>query len=259
MPLLHTGAGGQLARDLMLWYNKAVYNAAECQKEGKNVKKYRLILNLLTALPLAAALAALIFLPDEIPVHFGMDNLADRWGSKYEVFIFPVLVLLARLTMAGLTRLAVSTDKDNESARPVMEVATLCVLAIFDAMSLYFIWAGFVVEESLNELPIGIWQLMTAGAGAMFIPSGLAMQKAPRNGLYGFRTKWSLMNDEVWRLSQRFAGRAMAAAGAVIVLLALLLPGAWSALAAAFIIVAVLTAGCFYAKRTYFRLRGFDD
>lgn len=245
--------------DLMLWYNKAVYNAAECQKEGKNVKKYRLILNLLTALPLAAALAALIFLPDEIPVHFGMDNLADRWGSKYEVFIFPVLVLLARLTMAGLTRLALSIEKDNESTRPVMEVATLCMLALFDVMSLYFIWAGFVVEESLNELPIGIWQLMTAGVGAMFIPSGLAMQKAPRNGLYGFRTKWSLMNDEVWRLSQRFAGRAMAAAGAVIVLLALLLPGAWSALAAAFIIVAVLTAGCIYAKRTYFRLRGFDD
>ena len=100
---------------------------------------------------------------------------------------------------------------------------------------------------------------MTAGVGAMFIPSGLAMQKAPRNGLYGFRTKWSLMNDEVWRLSQRFAGRAMAAAGAVIVLLALLLPGAWSALAAALIIAAVLTAGCTYAKRTYFRLRGFDD
>lgn len=51
----------------------------------------------------------------------------------------------------------------------------------------------------------------------------------------------------------------MAAAGAVIVLLALLLPGAWSALAAAFTIAAVLTAGCTYAKRTYFRLRGFDD
>ena len=58
-------------------------------KKVEGVKRYRLILNLLTALPLAAALAALIFLPDEIPVHFGMDNLADRWGSKVRGVYLP--------------------------------------------------------------------------------------------------------------------------------------------------------------------------
>ena len=66
-------------------------------KKGEGVKRYRLILNLLTALPLAAALAALIFLPDEIPVHFGMDNLADRWGSKYEML--PAAPLLAAVNV----------------------------------------------------------------------------------------------------------------------------------------------------------------
>ena len=93
--------------------------------------------------------------------------------------------------------------------------------------------------------------------GAFFIPLGLAMPKAGRNSAVGFRCKWSMMNDEVWALSQRFAGRAMAASGALTIVCAAVLPGAWSAAAAAVILAVMAIADNAYAKRTYFKLRGF--
>lgn len=45
-------------------------------------------------LPLAATLIALPLLPDQIPAHYGADNQVDRWGSKYESLIFPLLTIL---------------------------------------------------------------------------------------------------------------------------------------------------------------------
>ena len=38
-------------------------------------------------------LTALLFLPDSIPVHYNAAGAADRWGSKYEMLIFPGLLL----------------------------------------------------------------------------------------------------------------------------------------------------------------------
>ena len=222
------------------------------------MKRLRLCMNLLTVLPFAAVLAATCFLPDEVPAHFGFGGEADRYGSKYELFILAAIVLLARLMMAGLTRLAVSAEKDGET-RAVMDVVSLCLVAFFDLLTLYFIWVAAAAPENINDMPLGIWQLTMGALGIMFVPMGLAMPRFKRSSVSGFRTKWSMMNDEVWALSQRFAGRSMVIAGAAILICAVLLPGAWSAAAAAAVLVVMLIADCRYAKKTYFRLRGFED
>lgn len=45
-------------------------------------------------LPLVASIVALLFLPNLIPAHYNIDNKVDRWGSKYEILIFPVVTIL---------------------------------------------------------------------------------------------------------------------------------------------------------------------
>ncbi len=220
------------------------------------MKKLKLAIDLLCALSVAAALAAIAFLPDEVPAHYGLGGEVDRYGSKYEMLIFPALNLAARLAMAGLTRLAATVEKDDMTG-PVMRFVTALMLMFFLLMQLYFFYAAAVDAQNLNDLPLGVWQLQMGAMGAFFIPLGLAMPKAGRNSAVGFRCKWSMMNDEVWALSQRFAGRAMAASGALTIVCAAVLPGAWSAAAAAVILAVMAIADNAYAKRTYFKLRGF--
>ena len=222
------------------------------------MKKSRIVSDALCALSLAAAIAAIAFLPDEIPVHFGFSGEADRYGSPREMLIFPALILAARLLMAGLTRFSASVEKDD-AAGPVMRRVTAIVLAFFLALQLYFTLAAAADVQNLNELPVDVWQLTVGGTGLVFIPVGASMPKLKRNAAAGFRTKWSMMNDEVWALSQRFAGRSMVICGALVFILALLLPGAWSAAAAAVIFIVMIAADCRYARSTYFRLRGFED
>ena len=45
-------------------------------------------------LPLIVSIVALIFLPDLIPAHYNIKNEIDRWGSKYEILIILIIIIL---------------------------------------------------------------------------------------------------------------------------------------------------------------------
>ena len=45
-------------------------------------------------LPLVISIVALTFLPDLIPAHYNIKNEIDRWGSKYEILIIPIIIIL---------------------------------------------------------------------------------------------------------------------------------------------------------------------
>lgn len=48
-------------------------------------------------IPLAVTCCVLQFMPDTIPMHHDMAGNTDRWGSKAESLVFPVLILFAAL------------------------------------------------------------------------------------------------------------------------------------------------------------------
>ena len=48
----------------------------------------------LTLLPMFITAVALKFMPDKVPMHYNMSGEIDRWGSKYENFIFPCIIIV---------------------------------------------------------------------------------------------------------------------------------------------------------------------
>lgn len=64
------------------------------------------------------------------------------------------------------------------------------------------------------------------GAGVIAIVSiPLILKVVPRNSLYGFRTRSTLSNDEVWFRANHFAGWALLVAAAVSAILLIVIPG----------------------------------
>lgn len=57
------------------------------------MKMQKKIFHILMFLPVPVTLISLVFLPDQIPAHYGSDNLVTRWGSKYETLLFPLACL----------------------------------------------------------------------------------------------------------------------------------------------------------------------
>ena len=73
------------------------------------MKKWLLIL--LTFLPLILILLVFSHLPNQIPAHYNFAGEVTRYGSKYELFIFPLLALLLSAFLAFMTRL--EKEKNN--------------------------------------------------------------------------------------------------------------------------------------------------
>lgn len=132
------------------------------------MKKLKLTADVLVALAFVFALAAIAFLPDKVPMHFNAVGEADRYGSRFEVLLLAGFVLLARLMMAGLTKLALSIQKDEEAlTRKIMAVTTVLVVAFFVVLELYFIYAAAKVQN-LGDMPVGTWPL-TLGAAVVIL------------------------------------------------------------------------------------------
>lgn len=55
------------------------------------------ILWFFTLLPSFITVIAIKYLPNQIPAHYDIAGNIDRWGSKYEKFIFPVIIILLTL------------------------------------------------------------------------------------------------------------------------------------------------------------------
>ena len=80
-------------------------------------RKIRLLIRLLTFVPMAVCVIALFFLPDKIPAHYNAAGEVDRWGSKYEMLIFPGLIVITRGVMALMTYVATHGEGASENTR----------------------------------------------------------------------------------------------------------------------------------------------
>jgi len=86
--------------------------------------------------------------------------------------------------------------------------------------------------------PISIHRLVPIAFGVMLIAIGNQLPRARPNWWFGIRTPWTLSNDRVWERTHRVGGYLMAAAGAAIIIGALV-----TKLAGPLIIVSIAVAG----------------
>lgn len=52
---------------------------------------------IVTIIPLIVTAIVLQFMPDSVPMHYELSGEIDRWGSKYENIIFPLLIIFMTL------------------------------------------------------------------------------------------------------------------------------------------------------------------
>lgn len=170
---------------------------------------------ILWILPWVVAAIAMMFLPEQIPVHYGWDGQIDRWGSREEALILPALTTgLGLLIWAGSRWAA----KRSKAAERGLAAAGLAILALLNACNLVFLYSCLAQTGQAPSFELDWMSIMFAALGLMLVGLGAVMPKVERNSLVGLRTKWSMKNDRVWQKCQRFGGLTLMAAGGLICL-----------------------------------------
>ena len=187
-------------------------------------KIYQLIV-LLILLSFVTVGVFMTLAPDLIPVHYDLQGNIDRWGSKYEFLILPVLTALfgGVMTLIGRSE----GRKGQEMNEKVIAILSIWVLILFNIIWSFFMWKGFQGDDLIDiswDLATKVFFVILIG---LFIPLGNMMPKVRRNGVLGLRTKWSMANDACWQRSQRFGGFLMVFTGFVGVAAVSIAPVSW--------------------------------
>lgn len=161
---------------------------------------------ILMFLPLVVTAIAIFFMPDEIPAHYGANGMVDRWGSKFESFIFPATIVGFGLFMLLAAKLSGKVEEENKNNEKITLTVGLVIMAIFNIMDFAILYLSFSGASSLSELPIDFCNLIVVLFGVAFIIIGNIMPKVRMNSLIGFRTPWTMKNEVTWKKCQLFGG-----------------------------------------------------
>lgn len=180
---------------------------------------------MIAALCLFVTLLVLRELPAEIPTHYDSAGNITRWGSKYELLILPMILLLvsfgSRFLLLHLRRKAeqAGSDKERQAAAANAKVVVIVIfsqaliLSCIQGVALYNTVFALRGESFLSTFAGE--KLLTILCGSLLLVPGNILPKCRRNGRVGFRLPWTKYNDITWQKSNRFAGRMLVAAGAL--------------------------------------------
>lgn len=215
------------------------------------VKKLNSILFAVMLVCIVGTAVFLILAPDRLPAHYNFAGEVDRFGSKYEYLLFPLFAVGMGVLFRAMAGQQVKKGlKTNAKA---LLYTSICTAIFFAALGGYFMVKALRYDpEAVPKVSYDqVNRFINIGIGALLVALGNIMPKMRRNGLFGLRTKWSMANDTVWQKSQRFGGIASVVAGAVLILLALVVPGNWSILLVT-AVIAVWLAVSLVASRRYY-------
>ncbi|HBM74158.1 MAG TPA: hypothetical protein DD429_01200 [Clostridiaceae bacterium] len=214
------------------------------------MKKSKIIFYILMFLPLILSCIAFNFLPDKIPAHYGLNGEVNRYGSKTEVFILPVIVILFGLFLLLMERLASKNESNgNANNQKATVVSSVMALLVFNVLTAIFLYTS--LKQVLNlYAAVDINRIIFSLIGIVFIVIGNFMPKLKRNSIIGLRTKWSLSSDKVWQKSQRFGGISFIVAGIILLAgSAFIFHGTQIYIFSAIIIAADLIVDVFYTYK----------
>ncbi len=201
------------------------------------MKILKWILCILTVL---STVLMLFVLPDTVPVHFDISGAADRWGSKYELLILPLVLIACAFILDPMAKSyrkkAEITENEKEKAEylsnaKVLNITGIITMCLFFVMNIVTLYSTYVQVTPDNDLPeVDIMRVVGIVMGITLIALGNYMPKTRNNPNVGFRFPWTRYNDITWNKSNRFASYVIMIAGAIAAICSLFVKGILSSL-----------------------------
>lgn len=177
----------------------------------------KIVYGILAVVPLIGTVFSLFFLPDSVPMHFDINHQVDRWGSKYEMLILPIIVLILGAVFIFVGKFLAKNEEHGNNNYNIFSTVSIAMLAIFNVINIGLIYIALKGIENLSTGDIDFLRILVFMFGLLFIIIGNIVPKAKMNSMLGLRTKWSMSSEDAWKKSQRFGGYAAIIAGVLMI------------------------------------------
>lgn len=175
-------------------------------------KKYMrkvLLTSIITLSPMVIGLILWNRLPDTVATHFGMDNTANGWSSKFTAVVgIPAFLTLAQLFVAVVT----ANDPKRKSINDkfmglILWIVPVC--SLFCCLTIYAMALGN---------PLDVSMIGSVLVGVIFIVIGNYMHKIKQNFTVGIKIPWTLHSEENWNRTHRLSSWLWISGGVVFII-----------------------------------------
>ncbi len=138
-------------------------------------------------------------MPDKVPTHFNTSGISDDYSSKgslwtlvggIQIMLYLIIKYSPNLDPKG------NLKKYGNSFNQLRLILQLFIAAVSMIILLY------VHEAIENTITV-----ITVALAALIMLLGNYLQNVKPNYIIGFRTPWTLENEQVWRSTHRLIGR----------------------------------------------------
>ena len=181
---------------------------------------------IITLLPITYLWASWSTLPDNVPLHFNINNEADRYGSKIE-FLF-VIGLLTVVTL-GISLLILNINKIDPKKK-MADKSNLMKKVSWILVLFMNLLAFFIIYQTINYTQTNVFsgKYITLTVSLLFMALGNLMNNVKPNYFVGIRTPWTLENEDNWRKTHHLGSKLWFFGGLIIAVLVLVLPQVYS-------------------------------
>ncbi|AEM78236.1 SdpI family protein [Thermoanaerobacter wiegelii] len=169
-------------------------------------------------------------LPAKIPMHWNIYGQVDRFGSKIEIFILPVIITVIYLIMLFIPLIDPKRANYGKFAG-AYRIIRAAVVIIFMAVYFASTYSALGYKIDMNMVGNLVIPFMLIGFGSV-------MGKFYHNYFVGIRVPWTLADEEVWDKTHKFGGKVWITAG-IIGLFVFFFKGTWVTV---FMFVLLITA-----------------
>lgn len=205
--------------------------------------------------------AALQFMPQRVPVHYGFSGDIDNWGSKYTYLWLSIGILSVSLIftaiISGLEKKVRITEDEKLRERITgnLKVTEICGITM---VGILFCVQSFMLYKACAEshagaayLELDTMKVTAALLSIQMIILANYMPKCKRGGSVGFRLKWTEYNDTTWNKGNRFAAWAMMVSGVFSLVTSILTGGLAATILMLLYLTAAIIVSSVYAHRVY--------
>ena len=158
-------------------------------------------------------------LPLTVPMHFGFEGKADRFGSKDElIWLFAVLSIVS-IGIYFLIKYLPKIDPKKTAgySAGTFKKLSFSLVVFFSALQLFIINSAITGSFTISKFMLPLM-------GLFFSYLGNLMHSVKPNYFFGIRTPWALEDENTWRATHQLASKLWLAGGIIITITTLLFP-----------------------------------
>ena len=183
------------------------------------MKKFKTILTaVLAVLPMIyTAIAVFFFMPDTVAAHINLHGQVDRYGSKYEAFLLPAIILAMYIIIFFIRKFIMKSSTDDDRTLRNLDIGdtvVMLLLVLLNAIDVFVLFMMMKPKAVMNAESIAT-AIVSVIVGIVFILLGNIMPKTKPNAFLGMRLSFAMDTDEHWYIANRAGGIAMVLSGLV--------------------------------------------